>query len=80
MEPHSISNVRLLLLCAALISILVIAGAATYYFSGEEVVENEAPTVMDVPDVSADVSSAVEAPAERLPETNPYSTYKNPFE
>ena len=31
-------------------------------------------------DVSAEVGGAVETPADKLPETNPFSDYKNPFE
>jgi len=73
----------------AILAIVIVVAAAAYYWlskpdnvSVEQVdqVEQELQAVEDDTDVSAEVSSAVETPAEKLPETNPFSSYKNPFE
>lgn len=62
--------------------LLLIAAAAVYFLY----VRPQTPEVPQLesadtaPNVSAEVSGAVESPAEKLPETNPFSGYKNPFE
>lgn len=40
----------------------------------------QVPAIDTGPDVGAQVSGAVQTPAEQLPQTNPFSSYKNPFE
>lgn len=40
----------------------------------------QVPTIDTGPDVGTQVSGAVQTPAEQLPQTNPFSSYKNPFE
>lgn len=62
---------------------IVVATAALYwYYALPKQSATPAVDTLDtsVPDVSAEVSGAVETPAEKLPETNPFSDYKNPFE
>ena len=67
--------------------VLVIAAAAYVFFApgGESVpvsqpASQQALQIDSGPDVAAQVSGAVETPADKLPETNPFSDYKNPFE
>ncbi len=61
--------------------VLVLVIVATVYFffaPGQE--SDSIPQIDSGPDVAAQVSGAVETPADKLPETNPFSGYKNPFE
>lgn len=63
--------------------VLVIVAAAYFFFAPSEEsapVSQPAPQIDSGPDVAAQVSGAVETPADKLPETNPFSDYKNPFE
>lgn len=63
--------------------VLIVVAAAYFFFApgGESVpVAQPAPQIDSGPDVAAQVSGAVETPADKLPETNPFSDYKNPFE
>lgn len=63
--------------------VLVVVAAAYLFFapSGESVpVSEQVPQIDSGPDVAAQVSGAVETPADKLPGTNPFSDYKNPFE
>lgn len=77
MEPSRGLNVPLVI--AGVIVILVIAGAVYVFFPQKQEV-TQTPEIDTGPDVSAQVSGAVETPADKLPETNPFSGYKNPFE
>lgn len=69
---------------AVLAVLLIAALGAFYYYRYMQKPDPEAPLssseIETGPDVSSDVSAAVETPAEKLPETNPFSGYKNPFE
>ena len=70
---------RNLLLVAGGASVLIIVGAAYFLLTPTQ----ESPQIPEIesgPDISAQVSGAVETPADKLPETNPFSEYKNPFE
>ena len=67
--------------------VLLIAGAVYFFYTPQQqdnAVSETAPvsasTTTDTIDVSAEVGGAVETPADKLPETNPFSDYKNPFE
>ena len=63
--------------------VLVVVAAAYFFFAPNEVsvpVSEQVPQIDSGPDVAAQVSGAVETPADKLPETNPFSDYKNPFE
>ncbi|MDO8576656.1 MAG: hypothetical protein Q7R90_05105 [bacterium] len=68
--------------------VLLIAGAVYFFYTPQQqntaVPEAEpvsaATTTDTTVDVSAEVGGAVETPADKLPETNPFSDYKNPFE
>ena len=64
--------------------VLVIIAAVYFFYTPPE---QSAPAPVPVAtttdtavDVSAEVGGAVETPADKLPETNPFSDYKNPFE
>lgn len=79
MEPASDIKTPILIGIGVLI---VIVGAIALFFlnpTGEDVTE-DVPVIDAGPDVSVQVSSAVETPAEKLPQTNPFTDYKNPFE
>jgi len=60
--------------------VLAAAVAAMYFAVGRTPAVTEAPQIDTGPDISAQVSGAVETPAEKLPETNPFTNYKNPFD
>ena len=68
--------------------VLLIVGAVYFFYTPQQhdnAVPETAPvsaaTTTDTTiDVSAEVGGAVETPADKLPETNPFSDYKNPFE
>jgi len=68
--------------------VLLIAGAVYFLYTPQQqdnAVSETAPvsaaTTTDTTiDVSAEVGGAVETPADKLPEMNPFSDYKNPFE
>jgi len=67
--------------------VLLIAGAVYFLYTPQQqdnAVSETAPvsaaTTTDTIDVSAEVGGAVETPADKLPEMNPFSDYKNPFE
>ena len=70
----------------ATVAVLVIAAAVAAYVvyrpapAPAPAQDAAAPTLDSGPDVSAEVSGAVQSPAEQLPETNPFSGYKNPFQ
>ena len=68
-----------LVIGGVLVLVLVIAGAA-YFFFVPEPQSDPIPQIDSGPDVTAEVTAAVETPADKLPETNPFSGYKNPFE
>lgn len=69
-----------LLLAGAAVA-LVAVGAFWYMASKAEPEPTpaEAFTPVEI-EVGAQVSEAAETPADKIPETNPYSDYKNPFE
>jgi len=68
-----------LVIGGALVLVLVIAAAAYFFFVPAQ--ESEPiPQIDSGPDIAAEVGGAVETPADKLPETNPFSDYKNPFE
>jgi hypothetical protein len=78
MEPQKNTNIPLIIGGA-----VVVAIAAVLYWYYALPKQSAVPTVdtsVTSPDVSAEVSGAVETPAEKLPETNPFNDYKNPFE
>jgi len=64
--------------------VLLIVGAVYLFFAfftPEKVQESDPiPQIDSGPDIAAEVGGAVETPADKLPETNPFSDYKNPFE
>ncbi|OGL72346.1 hypothetical protein A3D72_04675 [Candidatus Uhrbacteria bacterium RIFCSPHIGHO2_02_FULL_57_19] len=69
------------------LALLIIA--AMYFFYPLQQQNNAVPETKPVSaatttdttvDVSAEVGGAVETPADKLPETNPFTGYKNPFE
>ena len=68
--------------------VLLIVGAVYFFYTPQqqdnavsETTPVSAATTTDTTiDVSAEVGGAVETPADKLPETNPFSYYKNPFE
>ena len=60
--------------------LVLIIAAAAYFFFAPEPKSDQVPQIDSGPDVAAQVSGAVETPADKLPETNPFSGYKNPFE
>ena len=67
--------------------VLLIVGAVYFFYTPQQqdnAVSETAPvsasTTTDTIDVSAEVGGAVETPADKLPEMNPFSDYKNPFE
>lgn len=62
------------------IVVLVAIGTALYFGFGRTATVTEVPEIDTGPDIGAQVSGAVETPAEKLPETNPFKGYKNPFE
>lgn len=62
---------------------VLLAGIALFIYFYAPLMKPVAPqddAISAEPDVSAEVSGALETPAEKLPETNPFSGYKNPFE
>lgn len=60
--------------------IIFILGAAFYLMYFRTATVSEVPEIDTGPDVGAQVSGAVETPAEKLPGTNPFAGYTNPFE
>lgn len=67
---------------AGILAVVLALAAVVYFFYPypEEEQVSEIPQIETGPDVAAEVSGAVETPAEQLPQTNPFSDYKNPFE
>ena len=63
-------------------AVLMVAAVAAYflYVQPQAPIEPQLESIDTAPEVSTQVSGAVESPAEKLPETNPFSGYKNPFE
>lgn len=76
MQSYERTDVRIV----AAIAALALMGVFVYVLLRAEPGTGEVPTVEPAPDVSAQVSGAVETPAEQLPQTNPYTGYKNPFD
>ncbi len=65
------------------IVVLIVIGVGLYFYLNKAPrapVEDETQAIETGPDVGAEISGAVETPAEKLPQTNPFSGYKNPFE
>lgn len=60
--------------------LLAAIGTTVYMMYGRTSSVSEIPEIDTGPDISTQVSNAVETPAEKLPETNPFAGYKNPFE
>jgi flagellar basal body-associated protein FliL len=77
MEPSRSINIPLLV---GGVAVALAAALFWYYTLPKQSATAPTDTLDTVPDVSAEVSGAVETPAEKLPETNPFSDYKNPFE
>ncbi|MEK7509720.1 MAG: hypothetical protein AAB605_03330 [Patescibacteria group bacterium] len=83
MEPKMSLNQPLMIGGAAVLAVILAAAAYFYFYSTPAEPSPEIPVV----DVSAQVSSAVETPADKIPETNPFKaaetnpfkSYKNPF-
>ena len=67
-------------LIASLVLVCIIAAALSYFFYRQKSIQSEIPVIDTGPNVGAEVSGAIESPAEKLPETNPFKNYKNPFE
>ena len=61
-------------------ALVIVVVVAVYFLYTPQQQPVEVPAIDTGPDVSAQVSGAVETPADKLPETNPFSDYKNPFE
>ena len=61
----------------------VVVGAIIYFSGGGNTTQQQAEvgdiTTQEI-EVGTEISAAAQTPAEKLPETNPYSGYKNPFE
>ncbi len=77
MEPHKSANV---LMIGGAVAVLLIVGGAYYYLSYMATTATSEESAMASEDsVSAQVSSAVQTPAENLPETNPFDAEANPF-
>jgi len=77
MEPSR--NLNLPLMIGGVLVLIIAAAAYFFFVPGQESVQ--VPEIdTSASDVSAQVSGAVETPADKLPETNPFSDYKNPFE
>ncbi|OGC87495.1 hypothetical protein A3C20_02945 [Candidatus Kaiserbacteria bacterium RIFCSPHIGHO2_02_FULL_55_25] len=64
--------------------VLVIIAAVYFFYTPQQ---QSAPTPVPAAtttditvDVSAEVGEAAQTPADKLPETNPFTGYKNPFE
>lgn len=73
-----VSSLKIVLLLCGVMALVVVAMVLYLFLVPQKAV---APTELQTgPDVSAEISGAVETPAEKLPETNPFSGYKNPFE
>ena len=64
------------------VALLLIIGGAAYFLTSSRApsTESQIPEITEAPDVSAEVGAATETPADKLPETNPFSESKNPFE
>ena len=83
MDPSKKLNISLI--AAGAIVVIATLGVVAYFFFAPasqtaEVRELDTSELDTGPDVAAQVSGAVETPAEKLPETNPFGSYKNPFE
>ena len=76
MEPAKGLNPAL---AAGGVVVLAILGAIAYALYTPAPPANDIPALDAGPDVAGKVSGAVESPGEKLPETNPFSGYKNPF-
>lgn len=71
------------LIIGGLTLLAILASVVVYLFLAPvspKVPAEQLPTIDTGPDVGTQVSGAVQTPAEQLPQTNPFSTYKNPFE
>ena len=72
------------LLASGAVIVLIAIGAMWYILAlSEEGAPTPAPAEAFTPvnvEVGAQVSEAAETPADKLPTTNPFSDYKNPFE
>lgn len=68
------------LIIGGIVTILGLAAAVYYLNQSKPATEDAVPEIVEAPDVSTDVSAAAQTPAEQLPQTNPFSGYKNPFE
>lgn len=83
---EALKSSRAALVAAALgVAVLALGAAAYFYFyapqsASETPTAEETPALNIGPDVGAEISGAVETPAEKLPETNPFTGYKNPFD
>jgi len=74
---------NLQLAIGSVLVLVIIAAVYLFYTPQQQSAPAPAPaaTTNDTTvDVSAEVGGAVETPADKLPETNPFSDYKNPFE
>lgn len=79
MEPAS--RIKTPILIGAGILVLVIGAVALFLFNNNPPDQEEILTTIDTgPDIGVQVSGAVETPADKLPGTNPFTDYKNPFE
>lgn len=64
-------------------AVVVALGIAAYLYYGaqrpSETTQARVDTDTSTGTISAQISGAVESPSEKLPQTNPFSDYKNPF-
>lgn len=72
-------SAQLALISGGIVVALALCASVYFYLLAPQPA-SEVPTIDTGPDVAAQVSGAVETPAEKLPQTNPFSDYKNPFE
>jgi len=77
MESHK--NANLLAIGSIGIVLILFAGTYYYYSSRLATTASEEPAAATDESVGAQVSSAVQTPADNLPETNPFEAETNPF-
>lgn len=71
---------RQMSIVVGVVVVLVCAAVVYFLYRPAPAQKSSVPTFDSGPNVSKEVSDAVQSPAEQLPETNPFSGYKNPFE
>ncbi len=84
MEPNeTASGLDMRVVLGAAVSLVILGVIAYFLYSltpQSPEIQTQTPVLDTSPDIGAQVSGAVESPAEKLPQTNPFEGYKNPFE